>query len=90
MDGIGTIYRKDLLDTLRDRRTLIFMLLVPTLATPVLIGGLSKLMTRMQQKQAVETVKIAADEADQLGDTSTLADPSVVKELVDHRMNVGK
>jgi acetyl-CoA synthetase len=29
--------------------------------------------------------KIAADEADQLGDTSTLADPSVVKQLVDHR-----
>jgi acetyl-CoA synthetase len=29
--------------------------------------------------------KIAADESDQLGDTSTLADPSVVKQLVDHR-----
>jgi acetyl-CoA synthetase len=34
--------------------------------------------------------KIAADESDQLGDTSTLADPSVVKELVEHRMNVSK
>ncbi len=31
--------------------------------------------------------KIAADEADQLGDTSTLADPSVVQQLVQHRMN---
>jgi len=29
--------------------------------------------------------KIAANEADQLGDTSTLADPSVVKQLVDNR-----
>jgi acetyl-CoA synthetase len=29
--------------------------------------------------------KIAADEADQLGDTSTLADPSVVHQLVEHR-----
>jgi acetyl-CoA synthetase len=29
--------------------------------------------------------KIAADEADQLGDTSTLADPSVVKQLVENR-----
>jgi acetyl-CoA synthetase len=29
--------------------------------------------------------KIAADEADQLGDVSTLADPSVVKQLVEHR-----
>jgi len=31
--------------------------------------------------------KIAADESDQLGDTSTLADPAVVKDLVDNRMN---
>ena len=31
--------------------------------------------------------KIAADEHDQLGDVSTLADPSVVDDLVDNRMN---
>jgi len=31
--------------------------------------------------------KIAANEADQLGDTSTLADPSVVKDLVSHRLD---
>ena len=29
--------------------------------------------------------KIAANEHDQLGDTTTLADPSVVKSLVDER-----
>jgi acetyl-CoA synthetase len=33
--------------------------------------------------------KIAANEHDQLGDTSTLADPAVVKDLVDNRMNRG-
>jgi acetyl-CoA synthetase len=32
--------------------------------------------------------KIAANEADSLGDTSTLADPSVVQDLVDHRIPV--
>jgi acetyl-CoA synthetase len=31
--------------------------------------------------------KIAANEHDALGDTSTLADPSVVDELIDNRMN---
>jgi acetyl-CoA synthetase len=31
--------------------------------------------------------KIAANEYEQLGDTSTLADPSVVDDLVDNRMN---
>ncbi|MGH7034787.1 MAG: acetate--CoA ligase [Stellaceae bacterium] len=33
--------------------------------------------------------KIATDEHDQLGDVSTLADPSVVRDLVDNRMNRG-
>ena len=31
--------------------------------------------------------KIAANEHDQLGDVSTLADPNVVKDLVENRMN---
>jgi acetyl-CoA synthetase len=31
--------------------------------------------------------KIACNELDSLGDTSTLADPSVVQELVDKRLN---
>ena len=31
--------------------------------------------------------KIAANEHDQLGDTSTLADPAVVDDLVENRMN---
>jgi acetyl-CoA synthetase len=33
--------------------------------------------------------KIAADESDQLGDVSTLADPTVVEDLVGNRMNKG-
>ena len=33
--------------------------------------------------------KVAANEHDQLGDTSTLADPSVVDQLIDQRMNRG-
>ena len=32
--------------------------------------------------------KIAANEHDQLGDTSTLADPSVVQSLVNNRKNI--
>jgi acetyl-CoA synthetase len=31
--------------------------------------------------------KIAEDQPNQLGDVSTLADPGVVTDLVDHRMN---
>ena len=32
--------------------------------------------------------KIASNDHDQLGDTTTLADPSVVQSLVDNRKNV--
>ena len=32
--------------------------------------------------------KIAANQHDQLGDTTTLADPSVVESLVDNRKNI--
>ncbi|MGZ8201521.1 MAG: AMP-binding enzyme, partial [Methylosarcina sp.] len=31
--------------------------------------------------------KVAANDLDNLGDTSTLADPSVVKDIIDHRGN---
>ena len=31
--------------------------------------------------------KIAANEHEELGDTTTLADPAVVNDLVDNRMN---
>ena len=31
--------------------------------------------------------KVAANEYEELGDTSTLADPSVVEDLVNNRMN---
>ena len=33
--------------------------------------------------------KIAADNFSELGDTSTLADPSVVEDLIEHRQNKG-
>ena len=31
--------------------------------------------------------KVAANELDNLGDTSTLADPAVVNDIIDHRGN---
>lgn len=50
-----TIFRKELLDTLRDRRTLIMMLLVPILLFPVLIS-ISVKMTSSQVKKAESKV----------------------------------
>jgi len=60
------------------------------IATPDLIQwapGLPKTRSGKIMRRILR--KIAADEHEQLGDTSTLADPAVVKDLVENRMNRG-
>ena len=57
-------------------------------ATPDLIQwapGLPKTRSGKIMRRILR--KIAANEYDQLGDVSTLADPSVVDDLVENRMN---
>jgi acetyl-CoA synthetase len=59
------------------------------LATPDLIhftSGLPKTRSGKIMRRILR--KIAANEHDQLGDTTTLADPSVVQSLVDNRKNI--
>ena len=59
------------------------------IATPDLIHfspGLPKTRSGKIMRRILR--KIAANEHDQLGDTTTLADPSVVQSLVDERKNV--
>ena len=59
------------------------------LATPDIIHfspGLPKTRSGKIMRRILR--KIAANEHNQLGDTSTLADPSVVQSLVDNRKNI--
>lgn len=59
MKQIWTICRKELRDTIRDRRTLISSIIMPMLLMPVLIVGMGKLV-QFQAKQSEErTVAIA-------------------------------
>jgi acetyl-CoA synthetase len=72
--------RKDLVQQVRKE--------IGATATPDLIQwapGLPKTRSGKIMRRILR--KIAANEYDQLGDTSTLADPSVVDDLVDNRMN---
>jgi sodium transport system permease protein len=52
--NIGIVYGKELLDSLRDRRTIISMIVVPMLVMPVLMLGMgtmaARLVTRAQQE----------------------------------------
>ena len=65
LSGIWIIFRKELVDTLRDRKTLAFMLLLPTVAIPLLFLGVNRLVLGAVRKQAVRVVTIAADERTQ-------------------------
>jgi len=56
---IGIIFRKELKDTLRDRRTLFFMIVFPILIIPLIIGGIPKIMVSMMEKKMTERITIA-------------------------------
>jgi sodium transport system permease protein len=62
--NIGIVYRKELRDSLRDRRTIISMIVVPTLVMPALMLGLgttaARLITRAQQE--IPTVMVLGGE----------------------------
>lgn len=55
---IFTIFKKELLDTLRDRRTLITMIVVPMLVFPVIMMGVKTLSTSMKEKILNKELKI--------------------------------
>lgn len=59
MKTILTVIRKELLSTLRDRRTLISAILIPALAMPLLILGITKLQMAMNEKEDAKPLKIA-------------------------------
>jgi sodium transport system permease protein len=56
--SIGTIYAKELADSLRDRRTLVSALLMPMLLMPVLILGIGTLASRVVSRARQEVPRI--------------------------------
>lgn len=58
INNIKTIYKKELLDTIRDRRTIISMIVVPILIFPLLTICFSSFTATMMQKSAEEVHKI--------------------------------
>lgn len=59
MHNVLTIYFKELKEVLRDRRTLIFMLLMPTVIVPVLMNAFIGFAVHMEQKARTETLRYA-------------------------------
>lgn len=59
MGRTGIIFRKELTDILRDRRTIITMVIVPLLAMPLLLNLIFRVAQRQQRKATAETVDLA-------------------------------
>lgn len=56
---IKTIFHKEILDTLRDRRTILFMIVIPVLLYPAMMIFLNELASSQQAKMEEKTVKVA-------------------------------
>ncbi len=57
-NNIVTVYLKELKDSLRDRRTLISMIVVPTLIMPILMFGVGTIMSKIVKQAQAETVSV--------------------------------
>ncbi|MBN2495194.1 MAG: ABC transporter permease subunit [Deltaproteobacteria bacterium] len=55
---VWTVFCKELVDVLRDRRTLVFMLVVPTLAIPGFMWATAELASHFMHKLARERVRV--------------------------------
>ncbi len=56
--NIGIVYGKELLDSLRDRRTIISMIVVPMLVMPVLMLGMGTMAARLVSRAQQEIPKV--------------------------------
>lgn len=56
---VRAIYRKEILDMARDRRTLISMVVVPLLVIPLLLNVSTRLVARMQERSEQEAKSMA-------------------------------
>jgi sodium transport system permease protein len=55
---IRTVYFKELMDSLRDRRTLVSMIVIPTLIMPALMFGVGTIMTKVIKKAQEEATSV--------------------------------
>ncbi len=74
--GVGVVYRKELRDLLRDRRTIVSMIVVPVLVIPLLMLVFGGISIKMVRKAAEERAKVMI-----LGETNAPAIAARLREL---------
>ena len=72
LNRMTALFKRELTDILRDKKTLIMMLVVPIIIYPLLIVGMTLLMSSIMSSQAEKTYLIAfendTDLEKQIGD----------------------
>lgn len=76
MRNILIILKKELKDTLRDRRTIFMMVLMPLLLVPIVMVGMTKIMKSQTEKAEAKTITIGI-----AGDEYA---PQLIGMLIDH------
>ncbi len=69
--NILTIYLKEMKEVLRDRKTLIFMVALPTLVVPLLMNVMIGFIVRAEKKAQTETLTFAIFGAEHLPDLAS-------------------
>ncbi len=59
MKTIATVFKKELLDSLRDRRTIVFMIVIPLLLFPTLFKIMMSVEKSQAQKERVKKLRVA-------------------------------
>ncbi|GAB4568797.1 MAG: hypothetical protein Tsb0020_22640 [Haliangiales bacterium] len=80
MRDVWIIFRKDLIEVLRDRRTLVFMLALPLVVIPLLLEGAAYFTLEAERKAASETLQYALFE----GDAEGASVPGLAQALADN------
>ena len=60
MKTIAIVCRKEMLDTIRDRRTLMMMIVIPLLLFPVIFKIMSVVQKSVSDKAHAKTLRVAA------------------------------
>jgi len=83
MKNIFTIAKKELIDTLRDRRTLIFMVVIPVLVFPLILNGITRLQNSIGESAAKKTIKVGFSSRGEAADLKMILDTTSNIEVVE-------
>lgn len=103
MTKIGTIYAKEMKEVLRDRKTLVFMIVLPIVVMPLLFNFLFKFAREQAVKASTETIEIGIindqllpeltaffQENDEFQVVEGFQDPEEFKQaIIDKRIKIG-